>query len=213
MNKIFAIFENDDPTAELIELALERVKKTEGVRPDVEFYTPDCFSEAVEKIKAADALLFGDIPGAETAIGALAKRLNLHTSIRCDRGLTLVSNQLGGIYGEGDRHGFDRNSKFGRAAYDAEYFCELEIERTARVAYEFAEREDSGVLLLDGGSDLLTSIMWRKIVSDVNEDYPSVPVKMCETREFLSGERATDDVILCSKLFGDLVWGIAGGRI
>lgn len=206
MNKIFAIFAEDDPAAGLVSLALERTKKEEGALPQLEFFSPERFASQFGTAKTADALLIGNFPGADELGRATAKALNLHTSIRVDGKLALVTNNFGGIYGEGDRHGFDRNAAFGRAAYDAEYFCELEIERTARVAYELAEREDRGVLLSDGGNGLLTSAMWRKIVSDINEDYPSVPVKMCDTREFLRSDRNANDVLLASRLFGDAVW-------
>ena len=112
---------------------------------------------------------------------------------------------LSGIY-FGDR-GF-RNGKTGREAYDTECYSELEIERVARIAYELAEKRSRKVCLVDKANVLTSSRLWRKIVSDINEDYPSVRLEMMYVDNAamqLALAPSQFDVILTSNLFGDIL--------
>lgn len=74
---------------------------------------------------------------------------------------------------DGGNGGFATTQEFGREAFDTLKFSELEIERTARIAYELAEKSSGKVTLADTHANLKTANLWRKIVSDINEDYPS----------------------------------------
>ena len=94
-----------------------------------------------------------------------------------ERGIDLVTVRelTGGIYfGE---HGY-RTGAAGREAFDTECYAELEIERVARIAYELAEKRSRKVCLVDKANVLTSSRLWRKVVSDINEDYPSVQLDM-----------------------------------
>lgn len=71
--------------------------------------------------------------------------------------------------------GFRSNQKFGREAYDEIAISELEIERIAREAYELSH---GSLALLDLPSLKATSTLLRKIVSDINEDYPNISLDM-----------------------------------
>ncbi len=221
MNKIVAFFETGDPALKLVRLALDKLKARFFLPLELEILPAICGKlQAMDAAKAAGAVLVGDSASRNGMASALQKELGLHTSLRAGA-VKLVTNGASSIYG--DRSGYDYNTEFGRAAYDVEYFSELEIERTARVAYEFAMQEDKGVILLDRGGRLVTSLLWRKIVSDINEDYPSVPLKMCDICDFLpnfdknsrtillDGEkiRLEDHLLLSSRLFGDIVWSAA----
>lgn len=104
--------------------------------------------------------------------------------------------------------GFRNNDTFGREAYDNESYSELEIERVARVAYELAQTRRRNITLIDCADMLATSQLWRKIVSDINEDYPFVQVDYRLADEAVT-ELALDpsrfDVVLTSSLMGEFV--------
>lgn len=99
----------------------------------------------------------------------------------------IVSDGNGGMLEGGS--GFRTNSAFGREAYCEESYSELEIERVARAAYEIAERTHKRIDLVDLDPRLATSQLWYKILTDINEDYPSVLVG---TRSF---ENAIDTLV------------------
>lgn len=118
----------------------------------------------------------------------------------------IVQDISGGIY-QGDS-GFRKNEKFGREAYDTEGYSELEIERNARVAYELAERTNRALTLSDMGGSLATTGLWRKIVADVNEDYPFVSVKTQAATETIRNIATAPhelDTIVTSRLLGDML--------
>lgn len=50
-------------------------------------------------------------------------------------------------------------------------YQDLEIEKTCRVAYELAK---SNLLILDSSNKFISSRLFRKIATDINEDYPSI---------------------------------------
>ena len=89
-----------------------------------------------------------------------------------------------------------------------ERYSELEIERTARVAYELANDSRRTLTLADKADKLTTSKLWRKIVADVNEDYPFVSVNMqdvLETIDAIIANPTSLDVVVTTALFGDIL--------
>ena len=190
--------------------------------------------ETVRAAHAADAVLLGAVGGPkwddapvrpEAALLGMRKELGLYANLRpaklfpalkgasslkaeiVEQGIDLVTVRelTGGIY-FGDR-GF-RNGKTGREAYDTECYSELEIERVARIAYELAEKRSRKVCLVDKANVLTSSRLWRKVVGDINEDYPSVRLEMMYVDNAamqLALAPSQFDVILTSNLFGDIL--------
>ena len=155
-----------------------------------------------EAALAADAVLLGAVGGPkwddapvrpEAALLGIRKRLGLYANLRPARlypalagasalrpdilargiDLVIVRELTGGIY-FGER-GY-RGGKFGREAFDTECYSEIEIERVARIAYELAEKRGHRLCLVDKANVLTSSALWRKVVTDINEDYPTVAV-------------------------------------
>lgn len=129
-----------------------------------------------DALKRGDAILFCGF-NQSTDIDArfllaIQKNFNLYSTSQHYKDITLVYDGYGGIYH--GKKGFDTNKTFGREAYDVASYGELEIERTARIAYEIAENGNRKLLLADRADALATSALWRKIVTDINEDYPFV---------------------------------------
>ena len=188
----------------------------------------------VEAAHKADAVLLGAVGGdkwdnaplrPEAALLGIRKELGLYANIRpaklfpslknasvlkeeiAERGIDLVTVRelTGGIY-FGER-GY-RTGAFGREAYDTECYGELEIERVARIAFEIAEKRRKKLCLVDKANVLTSSKLWRKVVSDINEDYPSVALEMMYVDNAamqLALNPSQFDVILTSNMFGDIL--------
>ena len=173
----------------------------------------------LEKAKTANAILFFAADNQEERIAdSIRKSLGLYAQIttlshnidNVNHSYCIVQDKNGGIY-EGEK-GFANNSSFGREAYDVERYSELEIERTARVAYDIANDSRRALTLADKADKLTSSKLWRKIVADVNEDYPFVSVDMQDVTDVLDTiikNPTTLDIVLSTSLFGDMLAAVA----
>lgn len=178
-----------------------------------------CDADVLEKAKTANAILFFTTNKQDELIAdSIRKSLGLYAQIATlSRNIDsvnhlycIVQDKNGGIY-EGEK-GFANNSSFGREAYDVERYSELEIERTARVAYDIANDSRRALTLADKADKLTSSKLWRKIVADVNEDYPFVSVDMQDVTDVLKTiikNPTTLDVVLSTSLFGDMLATVA----
>lgn len=199
--------------------------------------------ETVKKAKSSGAVLLGAVGGPkwdnspvrpESALLGIRKELELYANLRpaklrkslssasalkpeiLEKGINLVTVRelTGGIY-FGER-GFRNNPSFGREAFDTEAYSELEIERVARVAYELAEGRERRLCLVDKANVLCSSRLWRKIVTDINEDYPSVIVETMYVDNAamqLALNPSRFDVILTSNMFGDILTDLTAALV
>lgn len=203
--KILIIMGNHSPLSRA-KAEIEKAGSEHGKDFVFEIYPADGMSsEIIEKAKSAHAVLFdGELD--KSSLRTLSKNMNLHTLIRRAGDCTLVNDSLGGIYFK-DK-GFKTNKTFGREAYDTECYSELEIERTARIAYELYGND--ALTLIDKADELASGKLWRKIVTDINEDYPYVRVNALTAD--VAAEKLADGnlsgVLLTNKLFGDILYGI-----
>ena len=201
-------------------------------------FTPAELAAKMDGVKSAHAILLGSINDgyADFLHTTLIKKLGLHTKICHFIDLDtqtaesvdfyMVSDALGGIY-SGSK-GFRTRQPFGREAFDEDCYSELEIERTARIAYELADidgasdpEKNSGepssrraLSLVDKASKLNTSKLWRKIVTDIIEDYPSVHLDTLETDDCIAKMLSenvclSQDVLLCARQFADNLSSVA----
>lgn len=199
--------------------------------------------ETISKAKSAGAVLLGAVGGPkwdnlpvrpESALLGIRKELGLFANLRpaklvkslssasalkpeiLEKGIDLVTVRelTGGIY-FGER-GFRQNATFGREGFDTEAYSELEIERVARVAYELAEKRSRRLCLVDKANVLCTSRLWRKIVADLNEDYPTVAVSAMYVDNAamqLALNPSQFDVILTSNMFGDILTDLTAALV
>ena len=216
MNDILLINTNNALAFDFFEKAKKTISAYENEYVKFNFQTANLSDEKViEKAKSANAVLFfASNKQEELAVDFIRKQLGLYAQIttfsrRIDdinHGFCIVQDKNGGIY-EGEK-GFANNTAFGREAYDMERYSELEIERTARVAYELANDSRRTLTLADKADKLTTSKLWRKIVADVNEDYPFVSVNMqdvLETIDAIISNPTSLDVVVTTALFGDIL--------
>ena len=109
----------------------------------------------------------------------------------------------GGIY-----FGKKELNEEGTQASDECVYSREEIDRVARLAFQYAEKRKKKLLLVDKANVLETSRLWRKVVQEISKDYPAVSV------EYMFVDNASMqiivnpkqfDVILTENMFGDIL--------
>lgn len=197
--------------------------------------------ESVDICLAADSVLLGAVGGPkweglsakqrpESGLLGIRKALKLYANLRpvrlfcevSDRSplrtdivkkgvdLIIVRELTGGIY-FGERG--TRQGRLGKEAYDTECYSETEIERIARIAFEFARKRKRKLTSIDKANVLESSRLWRSVVRNVSDDYPDVEVEnMLVDNAAMQLVRAPSqfDVILTSNMFGDILSDLAG---
>lgn len=119
--------------------------------------------------------------------------------ILCIRELT------GGIYfGEKGRSG-EGEEEF---AFDTQKYSRSEIKRIAKIGFESALKRNKKVTSIDKANVLASSILWREVVTEVAQDYPSVALEYLYVDNAamqLVKDPSQFDVMLCDNLFGDIL--------
>ena len=113
----------------------------------------------------------------------------------------IVRELTGGAYFGEKEEGEERAS-------DLSVYTREEIERVARVAFEAAKRRKRRVTSVDKANVMATSRLWRRVVSEVAEDYPGVSldhILVDAAAMFLVQAPARFDVVLTENLFGDIL--------
>ncbi|HVL68819.1 MAG TPA: 3-isopropylmalate dehydrogenase [Vicinamibacterales bacterium] len=126
--------------------------------------------------------------------------------------LLVVRELTGGLY-YGEPRGIESD---GTAAVNTLRYSRHEIERIARVAFEWARRRRQRVTSVDKANVLEVSRLWRGTVTEVAADYPDVAlehmyVDACAMKLALAP--ASFDVILTENLFGDILSDEAGAVV
>ncbi len=192
--------------------------------------------DTVETALKSDSVLLGAVGGykwdtlkgserPETALLGLRKELNLYTNLRpailhkalkdaCPLKEEIVKDGIdimvlreltGGIYfGE---KGINEEDGI-ISAYDIEKYSEPEIRRIAINAFEIARKRDKRVTSVDKANVLESSRLWRKIVTEVANDYPDVVLDhmyIDNAAMQLVRDPNHFDVLLTSNIFGDIL--------
>ena len=201
--------------------------------------------ETLELCKNTDAVLFGAIgdpkydndPEApvrpEQGLLKLRKSLGLFANIRpvkaydslleasplkeekiAGTDISIYRELTGGIY-----FGEKQLSEDGNYASDLCAYSREEIERIAHLAFKAARQRRSKLTLVDKANVLESSRLWRKVVTEMGQQYPDV------TLDFLFVDNAAMqlilnpgqfDVILTENMFGDIISdeaSVIGGSI
>ncbi|HMQ47781.1 MAG TPA: 3-isopropylmalate dehydrogenase [Saprospiraceae bacterium] len=96
----------------------------------------------------------------------------------------------------------------GKSAFDTCYYHEDEIERIARLAFEYALGRRKKLTLVDKANVLETSRLWRKKVQQMAGDYPQVELECMfvdNAAMQLIQYPKQFDVLLTSNMFGDIL--------
>ena len=151
----------------------------------------------VEKCKSAGAVLFCK----ENAF-RLAKDLRFHTVARL-----FHRNLFTDAYVKSAENGIKRGDA-GREAYDLLRYPELEVEKTVRVAFEWAEKYNKSIVSVDCADVLETGKLWRFVTQDVAQDYLNVRIRYESLPDYLFQSRIesnSEDIILTNRLVGGMI--------
>lgn len=109
----------------------------------------------------------------------------------------------GGIY-----FGKKETSEDGNTAIDECTYSTYEIERVARLAFEYAQKRKNKLTLIDKANVLETSRLWRRVVQRIADEYPSVAVNYIYVDNAAMQiilNPAQFDVVLTENMFGDII--------
>ncbi|MFT5719885.1 MAG: 3-isopropylmalate dehydrogenase [Motiliproteus sp.] len=193
--------------------------------------------ETLAKAQASDAILLGAVGGPQwdtldTAIRpekgllGIRSRLDLFGNLRpailypqladasslkpeivAGLDILIVRELTGGIY-FGQPRGIRVLENGERQGYNTYVYCESEIRRIARVAFESARKRGKKVCSVDKANVLEVTVLWREIVEQVGLEYPDVELShMYVDNAAMQLVRAPKqfDVIVTGNMFGDIL--------
>ncbi len=136
----------------------------------------------------------------------LADRTTLRRDVVSGTDLVVVRELTGGAY-FGQPRGRTGSGAL-EIARDSIVYSAAEIERVARVAFALAAGRRGELISIDKANVLITSQLWREVVSGLAHEYPTVTLTHELVNSFamrLVREPATVDVIVAENLFGDIL--------
>lgn len=190
--------------------------------------------KTLEIANDSDAILFGSIGGPvsdqdkpkwkdceKNALLAMRKYFDLFTNLRPStvfkplKNISVLKPELvgngfdiliireltGGIYFGGHK------TKNG-VAEDIMKYSEAEVRRVAKVAFEAAMKRKKFLISVDKANILDCSVLWRKVVNEVAEDYPQVKLQhmyVDNAAMQLVKNPQEFDVIVTGNMFGDIL--------
>lgn len=186
--------------------------------------------ETLMACQQADAILLGAIGGPrwegaketpESGLLALRQALKLYANLRPTKMQTfleeksplkadkvrgtdfvIVRELIGGLY-FGQPKCYDSDE-----AIDTMNYTRKQIEQIVRLAFELALSRRQKLTSVDKANVLANSKLWRQIVQEVSEEYPSVEVEhiyVDAAAMKLMMAAPTFDVIVTENLFGDIL--------
>lgn len=194
--------------------------------------------ETKAKARAADAILFGSVGGPqwdgkterhlrpEAGLLDIRTDLDLFANLRpaitfaqladasplkpeLVKGLDIliVRELTGGIY-FGEPRGIRILENGERQGFNTDVYCESEIRRIAKVAFEAAAKRDKRVCSIDKANVLEVTVLWREVMEEVAKDYPDVELShmyVDNAAMQLVVNPKQFDVIVTGNLFGDIL--------
>jgi len=191
----------------------------------------------VEKAKASDAILLGAVGGPkwdkldrairpEKGLLKIRADLDLFSNLRpailysqladasslkkelvADLDILIVRELTGGIY-FGEPRGVRILENGERQGFNTMVYCESEIERIGRNAFEIAQKRDRRLCSVEKANVLEVSGLWREVMESIAGDYPDVELShMYVDNAAMQLVRAPKqfDVMVTGNLFGDIL--------
>lgn len=117
--------------------------------------------------------------------------------------ILVVRELTGGIY-----FGERGTSADGKTAWDTEKYTWEEIERIVRMGFEFAQKRQKRLAVVDKANILNSSRLWRKVAEEVHKEYKDVQLDFLyidnAAMQLVRNPRQFD-VIATSNMFGDIL--------
>ncbi len=191
----------------------------------------------LEKAKAADAILLGAVGGPkwddldmairpEKGLLGLRSNLELFGNLRpailypqlasastlkpevvSGLDILIVRELTGGIY-FGQPRGVRELENGERQGYNTYVYCESEIRRIGKVAFEAAQKRNGKLCSVDKANVLEVTVLWREIMEELAKDYPDVELShMYVDNAAMQLVRAPKqfDVMVTGNMFGDIL--------
>ena len=143
------------------------------------------------------ALLFPELAAASSLRAELVSGLDL----------LIVRELTGGIY-FGEPRGIRELPSGERQGFNTYVYSESEIERIARLAFDFARKRSGRLCSVDKANVLEATMLWREVVSRVASDYPDVELThLYVDNAAMQLVRAPKqfDVVVTGNIFGDIL--------
>lgn len=137
----------------------------------------------------------------------LASASSLKPEIVSGLDILIVRELTGGIY-FGQPRGIRTREDGQREGFNTYVYCESEIERIGRVAFEAARRRNGKVCSVDKANVLEVTVLWREIMDRLAPEYPDVELThMYVDNAAMQLVRAPKqfDVIVTGNMFGDIL--------
>ncbi|TML42104.1 MAG: 3-isopropylmalate dehydrogenase [Actinobacteria bacterium] len=181
--------------------------------------------EALDQLRALDAILLGAVGTPEVPPGVLERglllrlrfELDLYANVRpfasAERDLVVVRENTEGTYaGEG---GFLRRGSPHEVATQGSVNTRMGVERCVRYAFELAGSRPRRHLTLVHKTNVLTFAgdLWQRAFDEVGAQYPDVATGYDHVDAaciHLVGSPRRYDVIVTDNLFGDILTDLAG---
>lgn len=117
--------------------------------------------------------------------------------------ILIVRELTGGIY-----FGERGTSEDQNTAWDTEKYTRQEVERIIRMGFEYAQKRQKRLCVVDKANILNSSQLWRRVAEDVKGDYPDVTLSYMyidnASMQMVRNPRQFD-VIATSNMFGDIL--------
>jgi len=121
--------------------------------------------------------------------------------------ILVVRELTGGIY-FGKPKGIEKLPNGQERGINTEVYTTDEIRRIAKVAFEAARKRRKKVTSVDKANVLESSELWRRVVIEVQKNYPDVELKHIyvdnAAMQLVRNPRQFD-VMLCNNMFGDIL--------
>jgi len=121
--------------------------------------------------------------------------------------ILIVRELTGGIY-FGQPRGVRTLENGERQGYNTYVYCESEIRRIGKVAFEAARKRNGKLCSVDKANVLEVTVLWREIMDEMAKDYPDVELShMYVDNAAMQLVRAPKqfDVIVTGNMFGDIL--------
>jgi 3-isopropylmalate dehydrogenase len=187
--------------------------------------------------KQSDAVLLGAVGGPkwegleyslrpERALLGLREQLGLYANLRPAKlydvladastlkkeviagiDILVIRELTGGIY-FGKPKGIEKLPNGGERGINTEIYTTEEIRRIAKIAFEAARKRRKKVTSVDKANVLESSELWRRVVIEVQKDYPDIELNHIyvdnAAMQLVRNPRQFD-VMLCNNIFGDIL--------
>ena len=137
----------------------------------------------------------------------LAEASSLKSEVVSGLDILIVRELTGGIY-FGQPRGIHINDAGEREGFNTYRYCESEIKRIGRSAFEMARKRDNRLCSVDKANVLEATVLWREVMTSLTAEYPDVELNhmyVDNAAMQLVRDPKQFDVLVTGNMFGDIL--------